>query len=95
MRRFIPTLLAVLGTCALAPAATAEVKTHQAGTDDRHKIEGHGYSYPVTSKHSSATPQTQKITYLKEPSWSQDRLLLGANGMATLTFAEVEIAGAK
>ncbi len=32
-----------------------------------------------------------KITYLKETNWNQDRLLLGANGIAALTFAEVEI----
>ncbi|MCX6872861.1 MAG: DUF2341 domain-containing protein [Verrucomicrobia bacterium] len=33
----------------------------------------------------------KKITYIKETNWSQDRLLLGANGIAALTFAEVEI----
>ena len=32
-----------------------------------------------------------KITYIKETNWNQDRLLLGANGIAALTFAEVEI----
>lgn len=38
--------------------------------------------------------QAKKITYLKETTWSQDRLLMGANGIAALTFAEVEIAEA-
>jgi hypothetical protein len=33
----------------------------------------------------------RKITYIKETDWSQDRLLIGANGIAALTFAEVEI----
>jgi len=33
----------------------------------------------------------KKITYIKESNWSQDRLLIGANGIAALTFAEVEI----
>jgi hypothetical protein len=33
----------------------------------------------------------KKITYLKESNWSQDRLLIGANGIAALTFAEAEI----
>jgi hypothetical protein len=33
----------------------------------------------------------KRITYLKETDWSQDRLLIGANGIAALTFAEVEI----
>ena len=37
----------------------------------------------------------KKITYLKEANWSQDRLLYGANGIAALTFAEVEIGDAK
>ena len=39
-------------------------------------------------KQSSAAT---KITYLKEMSWSQDRLLRGANGIAALTFCEVPI----
>ena len=33
----------------------------------------------------------QKITYLKEIAWSQDNLLMGANGIAALTFCEVTI----
>ena len=33
----------------------------------------------------------RKITYIKESDWSQDRLLIGANGIATLTFADVAI----
>ena len=33
----------------------------------------------------------KKITYIKETHWSQDRLLIGANGIAALTFAEVDI----
>jgi len=34
----------------------------------------------------------RKITYLKEMSWSQERLLVGKNGIAALTFCEVPIA---
>jgi hypothetical protein len=33
----------------------------------------------------------QKITYLKEMSWSQDKLIFGANGIAALTFCDVPI----
>ena len=33
-----------------------------------------------------------RITYLESREWSQDRLLLGSNGMAALTFCEVPIA---
>jgi hypothetical protein len=31
------------------------------------------------------------ITYLKETSWSQDNLLMGANSIAALTFCKVPI----
>ncbi len=40
---------------------------------------------PVTAK---------QITYLKEVAWNQDTLLLGANGLAALTFCEVPIGSA-
>jgi hypothetical protein len=36
-------------------------------------------------------PPATHITYLKEIAWSQDTLLLGANGLAALTFCEVPI----
>jgi hypothetical protein len=37
-------------------------------------------------------PQTAtKITYLKERDWSQDRLLLGTNSLAALTFCQVPL----
>jgi hypothetical protein len=35
--------------------------------------------------------QAATISYLDETSWSQDRLLIGQNGMAALTFCEVPI----
>ena len=37
----------------------------------------------------------QKITYLKEMSWSQQRLLKGKNGNAALTFCDVPIRSKK
>ena len=37
----------------------------------------------------------RQITYLKEIAWSQDTLLVGANGLAALTFCEVPIAASK
>jgi hypothetical protein len=37
---------------------------------------------PTTAKH---------ITYLRENRWSQDKLLIGANGIAALTFCEVNL----
>ena len=33
----------------------------------------------------------KQITYLKEIAWSQDTLLVGANGLTALTFCEVPI----
>ena len=33
----------------------------------------------------------KKITYLKEIEWSQEKLLMGANGLAALTFANVPL----
>ncbi len=47
----------------------------------------------VTLKLKEAST-AKKITYVKEMSWSQDRLLIGANGIAALTFCDVAI-GAK
>jgi hypothetical protein len=32
-----------------------------------------------------------RLTYLKERDWNQDRLLLGTNGLAALTFCDVTI----
>ena len=37
----------------------------------------------------------KQITYLKEIAWSQDTLLIGANGLAALTFCEVPVASAR
>lgn len=42
----------------------------------------------LTAKEASAA---KRITYLKEVAWSQDTLLIGANGIAALTFCEVPI----
>lgn len=44
----------------------------------------------LTLKLKKATA-AQKITYLKETSWSQTRLLRGENGLAALTFCDVPI----
>jgi hypothetical protein len=33
----------------------------------------------------------KKITYLKEMDWSQEKLIIGANGIAALTFCDVPI----
>lgn len=46
----------------------------------------------LTLKQASAAAT---ISYLDSKSWSQDRLLDGANGIAALTFCEVPISPAK
>ena len=38
-----------------------------------------------------ATSAARKITYLKEMNWSQDKLLVGVDGIAALTFCDVPI----
>jgi hypothetical protein len=38
-----------------------------------------------------ASQAATKLTYLKERDWSQDRLILGTNGLAALTFCDVTI----
>ena len=45
----------------------------------------------VTLKLKTASA-AKKITYLKEMNWSPDKLLIGANGIAALTFCDVTIA---
>jgi hypothetical protein len=39
----------------------------------------------------SAPSGASRITYLREVDWSQDKLLMGANGLAALTFANVPL----
>ena len=39
----------------------------------------------------NAPVQARKITYLEEMAWSQDRLLIGENGIAALTFCQVPV----
>ncbi|MCX6876583.1 MAG: DUF2341 domain-containing protein [Verrucomicrobia bacterium] len=42
-----------------------------------------------------APSTAQRITYLKESSWSQNELIFGANGIAALTFCDVPLAPVK
>ena len=44
MHRSIATLLAILSVSVLAPAAHADFTSYRATTDDRHHLDGHGYS---------------------------------------------------
>src|SRR6185295_15022424 len=49
-----------------------------------------GNTLTLKLKEASAA---ERITYLKEIAWTQDTLLLGANGLAALTFCDVPLAG--
>ncbi|MEI6535182.1 MAG: sialate O-acetylesterase, partial [Verrucomicrobiaceae bacterium] len=45
----------------------------------------------LTLKLKEATV-ARKISYIKETNWTQDKLIIGANGIAALTFCEVPLA---
>ncbi|MCY3018282.1 MAG: DUF2341 domain-containing protein [Planctomycetota bacterium] len=63
--------------------------------DEKDKVASGSVSGNVLTLKLKAASTAKKITYLKEMSWSQDTLLNGANGIAALTFAEVEIGAAR
>jgi hypothetical protein len=42
-----------------------------------------------------AASSAKTITYVHEMNWSQDKLLIGANGIAGLTFCDVPLESAK
>ena len=54
-------------------------------------ISGGGGSGRVLTLKLGEPTMATKITYLKEIDWKQDRLLKGANGIAALTFCNVEM----
>jgi hypothetical protein len=54
-------------------------------------VSGKAAEHIVTLKLKSPSA-AKKITYLKERDWNQNRLLVGVNGIAALTFCDVEIA---
>lgn len=54
-------------------------------------VSGKAVEHIVTLKLKSPSA-AKKITYLKERDWNQNRLLVGANGIAALTFCDVEFA---
>ena len=58
--------------------------------EQEHVASGNVSGNVVTLKLKTAS-SAKKITYLKEMNWSQDKLLIGGNGIAALTFCEVPI----
>lgn len=63
--------------------------------DARDKVASGAVSGNVVTLTLKASSEAQKITYLKEMSWSQENLLIGGNGMAALTFCNVPILAGK
>ena len=55
------------------------------------KVASGAASGNVVTLKLKAASAAGKITYLKEMSWSQERLLIGKNGIAALTFCDVPI----
>jgi hypothetical protein len=58
---------------------------------EKGKVASGAVSGNVLTLNLQGPASAKKISYIKEMSWSQDRLLIGANGLAALTFANVPI----
>jgi len=55
------------------------------------KVASGAASGNVVTLKLKAASAARKITYLNEMSWSQEKLLIGKNGIAALTFCDVPI----
>ena len=58
---------------------------------EKEKVASGAVSGNVVTLKLKEASAAQKITYLKEMAWSQDKLIVGANGIAALTFCNVPI----
>lgn len=58
---------------------------------EKDKIASGSVSGNVLTLKLKEASSAKTITYLKESSWTQDSLLIGANGIAALTFCEVPL----
>ena len=59
---------------------------------EKDKVASGAVTGDVVTLKLKAPSTAKKITYLKEMSWTQDKLLIGANGIAALTFCDVPLA---
>ncbi len=74
------------------PVVWIEALTGQFYLDgEKDKIASGRVTGNVLTLKLKAASTAQTITYLKEIAWNQDTLLLGASGLAALTFCEVPI----
>ena len=77
------------------PVGWADVLTGQFYLDgEKDKVASGSVKGNVLTLKLKEPGKATKITYLKEVSWNQETLLLGANGIAALTFCNVPIAAA-
>ena len=58
---------------------------------EKGKVASGALSGNVLTLKLSAPSVATKLTYLKESAWSQDKLVVGTNGIAALTFCDVGI----
>jgi len=58
---------------------------------EKGKVASGAVSGNVLTLNLQGASSAKKISYIKEMSWSQDRVLIGANGLAALTFCNVSI----
>ena len=58
---------------------------------EKGKVASGAVSGNVLTLSLQGASSAKKISYIKEMSWSQDNLLIGANGLAALTFCNVPI----
>ena len=74
------------------PVVWADTLTGQFYLDgEKDKVASGAVAGNVITLKLKASSTAKKITYLKEMSWNQDKLLIGANGIAALTFCDVPI----
>jgi hypothetical protein len=62
--------------------------------DEKDKVASGSVAGNILTLKLKEPSSAQKITYLKEITWSQETLLMGTNGIAALTFCEVPLAEA-
>jgi len=58
---------------------------------EKDKVASGSLSGKVLTLKLKSPSTASKITYLKESAWSQDKLIIGTNGIAALTFCAVPI----
>ena len=62
--------------------------------DEKDKVASGTVAGKVVLLKLKAPSAARRITYLKEMSWNPDKLLVGSNGIAALTFCDVTVAPA-